>query len=439
VDYFLFLLVNATLFIRPSELFPSLAEVPIYNILIVSCLLVSFSQISRQLQWQQLSSQPVTMCVVGVLVGIVASGIFTVGIRITWYEAVDFSKVVAYYVLLVSVLTTQRRLCGFLYWIAGFTVIVSALAVMQYVGLLDLPSLSTVGDSYLDGEAGGYFAVERLRATGIFQDPNDLSMIVVASMLICLIGVLDASNGAMRAVWLAPLALLGLTLALTHSRGGILALVGSLLSLVYFRYGAWKTGLAAALLVPVAAILFAGRQTDFSGGMSSGTGAQRVGFWSEGLQMLKGAPVFGIGNGQFAEEVRHVPHNSFVQSFVELGLFGGTLFFGVYWFALRSTWRLARQHPQDELTTADPSLMKLQPFLFAALVAFTIAQLSLSRGQIVVTYLFPGLATASDLLLRRRGLAPAIRFSFPEIRRLALASGSYVLATWAYIRFVHHG
>jgi hypothetical protein len=83
--------------------------------------------------------------------------------------------------------------------------------------------------------------------------------------------------------------------------------------------------------------------------------------------------------------------------------------------------------------------MKLQPFLFAALVAFTIAQLSLSRGQIVVTYLFPGLATASDLLLRRRGLAPAIRFSFPEIRRLALASGSYVLATWAYIRFVHHG
>jgi O-antigen ligase len=440
VDYFLFLLVNATLFIRPSELFPSLAEIPIYNILIVTCLFVSFSQVAGLLQWRQLSAQPVTMCVLGVLAAIVASDVPVLGIRLAWDDAIEFLKVVVYYLLLISVLTTTRRLRGFLYWTAGFTVVVSALAVMQHFELIDLPTLSAISDSHYNSEAGQFTLIERIRATGIFQDPNDLAMIVVASATICLMGLFDSSNGALRYLWLAPLALFGLTLALTHSRGGMLALVGSLLSLIYFRYGLWRTVLAAAVLFPAATVLFEGRQTDFSGGMSSGTGAERVDYWSEGLQMLKGAPIFGIGNGQFAEQVRHVPHNSFIQSFVELGLFGGTLFFGVYWFALSSTWRLSRQQRVSvESVNGGPSLTYFQPFLFAALVAFTIAQLSLSRSMIVATYLFPGVATVSDLLARRRGWAPAVQVSFPEIRRLALAGGSFLLATYAYIRFVHHG
>ncbi|HBL43284.1 MAG TPA: polymerase, partial [Planctomycetaceae bacterium] len=45
--YILFLLVNITLFLRPAELIPALANLPIYEVLILSSFFLSLDQIKR--------------------------------------------------------------------------------------------------------------------------------------------------------------------------------------------------------------------------------------------------------------------------------------------------------------------------------------------------------------------------------------------------------
>ncbi len=135
-------------------------------------------------------------------------------------------------------------------------------------------------------------------------------------------------------------------------------------------------------------LLFAGRQTEFT--TSEGTSQQRIQFWSEGLAMFRQAPVFGIGVGNFAEEIRHVAHNSYVQCYTELGFFGGTVFFTAFAYPLWTMYRLGR----PDVVIADPEMRRVRPFLMAAVAGYAAGMASLSRSDVVPTYLVLGLANA---------------------------------------------
>src|SRR5205807_1762810 len=137
--------------------------------------------------------------------------------------------------------------------------------------------------------------------------------------------------------WLAPIGLFGYALSLTQSRGGFIALLGALLTLVWSRFGWRKAIPLAAILVPVMFMLFDGRMTGLSA--SEGTGQERIQLWSEGFNFFREAPIFGIGMDEFTEEVRQPAHNSFVHCYAELGFFGGSLFFGAFFTAF---WSLSR-------------------------------------------------------------------------------------------------
>src|SRR5262249_36397754 len=153
-------------------------------------------------------------------------------------------------------------------------------------------------------------------------------------------------------------------------------LVVGLLILFRARYG-WRKSLAlGAVLLPGLLLLAAGRTTDLSAA-SAGTGQERIQVWSIGLDLLKSSPVFGIGKDQFAERVGDthlVAHNSFIHCFAELGLFGGTLFLGMFYLGLVSLHQLGKA-PEAEV---DPGLRPLQPFLLAVLVAYATCLMSIS-------------------------------------------------------------
>src|SRR5262245_19136443 len=118
----------------------------------------------------------------------------------------------------------MQRLRIFLYSIAVFATILSAIAVLQYFGYIELPSLTVLQErGEIDPSTGEAILIPRLRATGIFNDPNDLSMIAVLAMVICTMGLFDRRLGLIRAGWLAPMAMLLVTLMLTKSRGGLLS------------------------------------------------------------------------------------------------------------------------------------------------------------------------------------------------------------------------
>jgi O-antigen ligase len=101
-------------------------------------------------------------------------------------------------------------------------------------------------------------------------------------------------------------------------------------TLTYIVFFAALFGLAAVLLA------FKGRMTNLDDAMEQGTAQTRIQLWSEGLQLFKRDPLFGIGQNNYVEEVGQAAHNSFLHAFTELGIFGGALFLGAYAAAMVS-------------------------------------------------------------------------------------------------------
>ena len=110
----------------------------------------------------------------------------------------------------------------------------------------------------------------RLQYTGIYGNPNDLSRILVVGILISLYFMGDGRLGTAPTALAAADLLFGHGLQLTQSRGGLLSLLGGLGAFFYSRFGAKKSLLAIALVLPILFVAFAGRQTKMT--TSEGTG-----------------------------------------------------------------------------------------------------------------------------------------------------------------------
>src|SRR5690349_15113841 len=109
MGYVLFILVNAALFIRPGEVVPDLEQWPIYQYLILACLVVSCREVLGQLSWEALSRQPITFCVVGLWGAVVLSNLTRLNLYEVRESGFAFGKVVAYYLLLVGLVDSPGR------------------------------------------------------------------------------------------------------------------------------------------------------------------------------------------------------------------------------------------------------------------------------------------------------------------------------------------
>jgi O-antigen ligase len=425
--FFLFLLVNLVLFIRPSELMPELAEIPVYNIAIVAALLVAAPKVIEQLKPAVLRRQPTTICLLGLLPAIILSfpiagipyGIETAGN--------DFLKVVLYFLLLVAVIDTRRQLRLFLIFLAILITTSASLALLDLRGAIDVPAIEPIMQSDR-GQDGELIEYTRLQSTGVFQDPNDFAMILISGIVMCFFFIGDSTGGFLRFAWLLPLAICADALWETKSRGGLLALVAGVSVLAYARWNGRRAAIAGLLVLPV---VFAGFATRNDGGMSGGTGQQRVEIWNDGMILLRSHPLFGIGYEEYVNECGHVAHNSFVHSYTELGLIGGTLFLGVYG---TSVWTLLR-------IRKDPALVEntrdrwLTAGVSALVAAAATSQFSLSRAYVVPTYMFVGLAVALTEIMPLAVPQSLPQFNIRFLNRLAVASISFLFVVHVYIRF----
>ena len=77
-------------------------------------------------------------------------------------------------------------------------------------------------------------------------------------------------------------------------------------------------------------------------------GRSRLELWSESLPLVRGSPLFGLGPNKFADYEGHVAHNTIVEAYADLGLPGGTLLFGAYYFSLTTLWRLRSSRPSGQ-------------------------------------------------------------------------------------------
>jgi hypothetical protein len=430
MGFLLFILMNATLFIRPGEIVPGLEEWPIYQWVILSCLVVAYPRVLDQFTRDALVSRPMTVCVVGLWVAVVLSLL----VRMATFQAretgFEFGKVILYYLLLVAVVDTPERLRKLLLWLAGFIVILALIAVLQYHGVIQIASLTTLEQKHFDSETGELVVIPRLRSIGIFNDPNDVCLVLGLGIQIGLYFAGDKQRGPIRFAWLAPVALFGYTLIRTQSRGGLLGVMLGLFVLGCARYG-WKKAIAAAVIaVPLLLAFAGGRQMDFNLD-GEDTGQQRVQLWAEGFARFMQSPLFGIGASQYVEEVGLVAHNSFVHAYTELGLFGGSLFVGAFYCGLAGL-------PRAETTTAtnplDSELMRLRPHVMAMVVGYVVGLWSLSRNYVAPTYLTLGLAAVYCRLSAEQSAAPALRLNGRLLKQLGAVSLASVAVIYASIR-----
>lgn len=426
--FWLFILLNAVLFIRPAELVPALLALPIYQVVILACTLVSFPQILKQLDLNRLVRQPVTACVVGMLAAIALSHLSHLFIWGARYYSADFAKTVLYFLIFMGVVTSARKLEQFYTALLILLAIMAGLSLFHYYGIIYIPELDSLTQREFDPNTGEVITITRLQSTGIFNDPNDFGMILVIGVVLCF-HRFGRSAFFGKAATLGLAALFTYLVYLTKSRGAALAFLSAMGVLVYARWGLKKAILAAVLLLPVVAVIFSSRQ---DGGVEGGTGQSRIQLWAEGMSLVKQYPIFGLGANLFGDEVGLVAHNSFVHCYAELGLFGGTIFFGCFFFAFL---QLIQQFRAPELTS-DRELRGRTATALAILTGATVSLLTLSRSYITPTYMVLSIAAATA---RLNGVAldlPLTKLSFRLSQRLAVASATFFAATYLFVRIM---
>ena len=428
--YFLFLLTTATLFVRPAEIFPSLYALPIYNYLIIACLVVSLPRVLEQLSEQSLIENPITACVVGLLAAVVLSHLSHLFLWGAREAAWDFSKTLIYYLLLVAVLDSHERLRNFLRWLVLLIAVVAGVALLSWYQIVEFPTIKLLKEAMVNRETGEQFFIGRLQSTGVFSDPNDLAMILVAGVAISLYFLIDRTSGMLRAVYAALILVFAYSVYLTQSRGGFLALLAVLLTYCAAHWGWKRTAMLAAVALPLLLVVFKSRITSFDEGMGEGTGMSRLQLWSAGLALFRQSPLFGIGFGNYAEEVGQVAHNSFVHCFTELGFFGGAMFLGAFGSALVMLYRLGWDETLDE----SPELKSTLTCIIALVAGFTASMFSLSRCYVVPTYVGLGLATAFARLTGEQVPVSLPRFDSLFLKRIALASVCFLGAMYVFVR-----
>jgi len=163
---------------------------------------------------------------------------------------------------------------------------------------------------------------------------------------------------------------------------------------------------------------------------ADGSAWGRLQAWSEGLQMLKYSPVWGVGVNTFRESYRLVAHNSYVHCFSELGLVGYAIWIAAIGATLALLGRAQEAEPAWEESA--PGVARWAAALRLSLESFLIGAMFLSRTYSVTLFLLLGLATALTGVARRTTEEPG----YYVLRPVSLAAWS-VVATLASVALTY--
>lgn len=245
----------------------------------------------------------------------------------------------------------------------------------------------------LAGEEGASSrpTVPRLRALGLLNDPNDLAQALIAALPLVFLGWRAGRPLGNLLFVLLPAGSMLWAVVLTRSRGGLVALAALAWFTLALRAGPrWSRALRWAGFVGLMVVL----TLFFRFGEADDSARGRLEAWSEGLQMVKYSPIWGVGFGQFADIHRLVAHNSFVHCFAELGLVGYFAWLGAIFATFWYLERVAAVEGAARGEDASADLVRWARALGLSLVAFLAAALFLSRTYSVSLFLLVGLGTA---------------------------------------------
>jgi putative inorganic carbon (hco3(-)) transporter len=399
--YFALVLFMVVYFARPEDWIPGLAAVPlakITGILILWALFFSFSNI----RWH-IPPEVTFLCL------LVAQLWFTVPFSPVWRGGafnvmLNFSKVLPLVIVIYGAVRSMKRLQRILF--------------VQVASVATIAIASIVNAHTSGGRLQGVLS-------GMYENPNDLALVIDLSLPICLALALRSRSYWKKLAW--TVAILGMIYAvsLTASRGGAIAFV--VVALVCL----WQLGIKGRrfyllLLVPVALIaiwLYGGSalrerfaQTDISSttneheSEASGSAKARKELLYKSLEVTAQHPLFGVGPGNFeiVSGVWHVSHNSYTQISAEGGVPAFVLYVLILWRGIANL-RDIRKYRKTEKRFGLFSIA-----LEASLAAYLVGSFFGSVAYQLFPYCLVAYTSALRLIMQRDRTAP-IMASEPQL------------------------
>lgn len=318
---FLTLFYIATAILTPTAVFGGLAEYHIQLAIAVLTLIVSLvsAEDTDLLGMPQTYAIPaMTVCVgMSMLMGGLLGG--------TIIALMDFipTAIVFFFILLNFRSRTHfQLLAGVLFMVGAFEIYQGWAA--QNAG--DMTSAYVL--TMVNGEGERFFRTEGL---GFLHDPNDFSQFLVG-LIPCmfLFWRKGRTVGNLLLVYF-PVLVLMFGMFLTHSRGGMVALLVIAIVLGYRKMGLIPSVIAGGLLfVAISALGWSGGRE-----VNAESGSDRTDAWGVGMQLIRTHPIFGVGYGRFSDFYVITAHNTVMVCAAEIGLVG---FFFWTLLILSSVW-----------------------------------------------------------------------------------------------------
>ena len=311
MGFFFTLLYILTAYLAPQTLFGPLAE---YRIEVVIAVIAIASSVLTA-QGSGLAKIPQSYAIVGLVASVVLSTIFAGLTGEAFKVMMDVTtSVITFYLIVINVRKVWQLK----------TLVIMLLGVGLFITLIGDYGLRTgnyESPYVLSMSLGGGDHLLRIRGLSFLNDPNDLSQFMVAMIPLAFLFWKKGRSFTNFVFVMTPVGILLYGMFLSHSRGGMIALVAAAVIAGRRRIGILPAAIAGG-------VMFLGLSAVGWGGgrdVSAASGMERMEAWSTGMQLIRSHPVFGVGYQRFNEFYYITAHNSVIVVAAELGLVG--LFF----------------------------------------------------------------------------------------------------------------
>ena len=300
---------------RPHEFIPGLASVPLLQPMVLAAFAVWLMMPNKGLDLPQFRILPILLVFVWLSLGFAG-----------WWGGIvpAVEKLLPPMLLFVIVSGCVRSVAELKIYSA---VVIACACVLVLHGHLQVTTgIGWTGQPMIEG---------RITYSGIFNDPNDMGLLIVVSIAMSLFHFRTQDGRLIRLLILAVLGWLLYGVYLTDSRGTMLAVMLVLGLETWRAYGKTAVIVSAALLVPI--LVASTRLAELDAEEASA--ANRFDAWYEGIELLMANPFFGVGWNMFSDYHGLTAHNSWVLAMAELGLLGYTVWLS---FVALSGWMIFR-------------------------------------------------------------------------------------------------
>ncbi|HEX5473888.1 MAG TPA: O-antigen ligase family protein [Vicinamibacterales bacterium] len=418
--FFALLAFTAMLFFRPQDTIRALGALHLAEICALAGLvLLASGRLSKRSGRREPLSviTPELTGIAGLGVVILATIPFSIwpgGAMGTFKEL--YLKILLIYLLMVNTITSPRRLERFTWLIVLASGYIALRTTIEYARGLNL-----AGHDRAEGAVGG-----------IFGNPNDLALNMVAMLPLALLTMLRPAAPLKRLLAAGCALFMLIAIVASHSRSGALGFVAMLVVLAWYaakqRPGAVVAGvMIGALALPLVPASYWTRMESITDASKDETGSRETRriLLHESFQAFVENPLVGVGAGQFKnwnpkgrQQPWHESHDVWLQVGAELGIGGLAVFLFLVIAAVAAVARSRtlvrrargsrRRPPAGDLTREELSLLDAHSAAMAASIAgWIVCALFASVAYNWTFYYVLALAATSRDILRARVAVPS--------------------------------